>query len=154
MLILLGLCDSNFPSKMFQASWVISVSSIAVCSSGDTHSSIRLYAELFLLCHSSISCVNDAVLLGVVGIVSVPRIMAYKFLSLAVARISLFHDNQLSLLNLGLMSQNLWMSCFGWGVLLTTWAICGELRLLIFVEVWVITISSGSGYLSTCMYIY
>ena len=81
----------------------MSVSSIAVCNSGDTHSSIWLYAELFLSCHSSISWVNDAVLLGVVGMVSVPRIMAYKPLSLAVARISLFHDDQLSLLNLGLI---------------------------------------------------
>src|SRR3979490_1052548 len=84
---------------MFQDLWATSVSSIAVCNSGDTHSSIWLYAELFLSCHLSISCVNDAVLLGVVGIVSVPRIMAYKPLSLAVARISLFHDDQLSLLN-------------------------------------------------------
>ena len=53
---------------------------------------------------------------AVVGSVLVPRIVAYRPRSLAVVSSSRFHDIQLLQLSLGLISRNLWMSCFGGGV--------------------------------------
>ena len=47
------------------------------------------------------------------GIRSVPIMMPYSPLSLAVASNSLFQDVQLSHLSLGFMSQNLWILCLG-----------------------------------------
>ena len=61
MLILLGLVVSNFLSSIFQALLAIAVVSIAICNSGEIHSKIWLYVVLFLLAHSSMSCVRGVV---------------------------------------------------------------------------------------------
>ena len=59
------------------------------------------------------SSVTVAVGLVSLEIRSVLVMIPYSPLSLAVANSLRFHDVQLSCPSLGLMSLNLWMSCFG-----------------------------------------
>ena len=66
------------------------------------------------------------------GIRSVPVMMLYSPLSLAVASNSLFQDVQLSRPSLGFMSRNLWISCLGGEVVLVACDIGSSMRLLIF----------------------
>ena len=66
------------------------------------------------------------------GIRSVPIMMPYSPLSLAVASNSLFQDVQLSHLSLGFISLNLWISCLGGEVVLVACDIGSSMRLLIF----------------------
>ena len=61
----------------------------------------------------TMSSVVEADGLVSLGIRSVPIIIPYSLLSLAVASNSCFHDVQLSHLSLGFMSLKLWMSCLG-----------------------------------------
>ena len=74
------------------------------------HSSLSWDSDMELTCGISLLIVIIWLLVEGKGLVL--RIVAYNPLSWAVAKSSLFQESQLSQPNFGLMSRNLWISCF------------------------------------------